>query len=146
MLKAEVNGDGDNPRFVVTAIREAAPEIVYRDLYCARGQDENYIKQLKNDLTADRMSDHGFLANHLRLFYACAAYVLIHDLRSQTLRGTPLAQAQPAPRIGKLFKLAVRVVQYKDRIKLHLPSACPVGRLLHRVTEILYRTPVPGSG
>ena len=40
--------------------------------------------------------------------------------------------------ILKLFKLAVRVVQYKDRIKLHLPSTCPVKGLLYRATELLY--------
>tara|TARA_R110001583_G_scaffold12943_5_gene56696 strand:- start:277 stop:432 length:156 start_codon:yes stop_codon:yes gene_type:complete len=45
--------------------------------------------------------------------------------------------------ILKLFKLAVRVVQYKDRIKLYLPSACPVKGLLHRVTELRYRTRPP---
>src|SRR5699024_2839542 len=110
-------------------------------LYCARGQDENYIKQLKNDLAADRMSAHGFLSNQLRLFYACAAYELIRILRTNTLQHTPLAQAQPATLRQKLFKLAVRVVQYKDRIKLHLPTACPVAGLLAHVTEIFYRTP-----
>lgn len=140
-FKAEVNHWGDNPRFVVTSITDACPESVYRDLYSARGQDENYIKQLKSDLVCDRMSEHGFVANHLRLFYACAAYELIHALRRNTLHNTPLANAQPATLRQKLFKLAVRVVQYKDRVKLHLPSACPVAHILTRVTEILYRTP-----
>ena len=51
---------------------------------------------------------------------------------------TELAKAQPMSIIRKLFKLAVRVVQYQDRIKVHLPSACPVKGLLHRVTELLY--------
>ena len=52
--------------------------------------------------------------------YACGAYVLHHALRAQPLIHTELANAQPATVIVKLFKLAVRVVQYKDRIKLHL--------------------------
>jgi hypothetical protein len=56
---------------------------------------------------------------------------------------TELAKAQPMSIILKLFKLAVRVVQYKDRIKLHLLSACPVKALLHRVTELLYLTRPP---
>jgi hypothetical protein len=42
-----------------------------------------------------------------------------------------------------LFKIAVRVVQYKDRIKLHLPSSCPVKALLHQVTEILFQVRAP---
>jgi hypothetical protein len=138
VLKAEIMALGDNPRFVVTSLADPTPEALYRDLYCARGQDENFIKAVKNDLASDRTSDHAFLANHLRLFYACAAYNLIHSLRENTLCHTELAKAQPMSIILKLFKLAVRVVQYKDRIKLHLPSSCPVKELLHRVTELLY--------
>jgi hypothetical protein len=138
VLKAEVMALGANPRFVVTSLSDPSPEALYRDLYCARGQDENFIKAVKNDMASDRTSDHAFLANHLRLFYACAAYSLIHNLRENTLCHTELARAQPMSIILKLFKLAVRVVQYKDRIKLHLPSACPVKGLLHRVSELLY--------
>jgi hypothetical protein len=143
VLKAEIMALGDNPRFVVTSLADPTPEALYRDLYCARGQDENFIKAVKNDLASDRTSDHAFLANHLRLFYACAAYNLIHSLRENTLCHTELAKAQPMSIILKLFKLAVRVVQYKDRVKLHLPSACPVKALLHRVTELLYLTRPP---
>ena len=43
----------------------------------------------------------------------------------------------------RLFKIAVRVVQYKDRIKLHLPSSCSVKALLHQVTEILFQVREP---
>jgi hypothetical protein len=143
VLKAEAMTLGDNPRFVVTSLADPAPELLYSDLYCARGQDENFIKAIKNDLGSDRTSDHRFLANHLRLFYACAAYSLIHSLRENTLHGTELANAQPVTIILKLFKLAVRVVQYKDRIKLHLPSACPMKHVLQQVTELLYLTRPP---
>lgn len=145
VLKAEVMTLGENPRFVVTSLDLPSPESLYRDLYCARGQDENFIKMVKNDLASDRTSDHAFLANHMRLFFACAAYVLHHALRTETLVHTELADAQPATVILKLFKIAVRVVQYKDRIRLQLPTSCPFNGLLHRVTEILYlaRPPDP---
>jgi len=143
IVKAAVMNAGDNPRFVVTSLDLPTPEIVYQQLYCARGQDENYIKYAKQDLGSDRTSNHRFQANALRLYFACGAYVLHHALRTEALRGTELAQAQPATVIGKLFKLAVRVLRYKDRIKLQLPSACPVQALLKRVTEILYRLPKP---
>jgi hypothetical protein len=138
VMKAEVMEKGDNPRFVVTSLEEVAPELLYKDIYCARGQDENYIKAMKNDLASDRTSDHRFIANHLRLFLSCAAYVLHHTLRTEILKDTELKQAQPSTIIIKLFKLAVRVVQYKDRIKLHLPSSYPFKSILYRVTEILY--------
>jgi len=145
VLKAEVMTLGDNPRFVVTSLDLPSPESLYRDLYCARGQDENFIKMVKNDLASDRTSDHTFLANHMRLFFACAAYVLHHALRTEVLVHTELADAQPATVILKLFKIAVRVVQYKDRVRLHLPTSCPFKDLLHRVAEILYlaRPPDP---
>uniref|UniRef100_UPI0012E9E75D hypothetical protein n=1 Tax=Nitrococcus mobilis TaxID=35797 RepID=UPI0012E9E75D len=48
--------------------------------------------------------------------------------------------------ITKLFKIAVRVVAYKDPVKLHLPSSCPVKARLHRVTEILYHSRPPPRG
>lgn len=147
VLKAQYMSRGENPRFVVTSLSEPTPECLYRDLYCARGQDENFIKMVKCDLAADRTSDHGFLANHLRLFFSCAAYVLHHALRTQVLAHTELRKAQPATVILKLFKLAVRVVQYKDRVKLHLPSHCPVKALLQTATEILFlvRAPSPDT-
>ena len=143
ILKAEVISLGDNPRFVVTSLDQPSPECLYRDLYCARGQNENFIKMIKNDLASDRTSDQTFLANHLRLFFSCAAYVLHHALRTEVLVHTEMAQAQPATVILKLFKLAVRVVQYKDRVKLQLPTHCPVKSLLHKITEILFQARPP---
>jgi len=143
VLKAEVLTLGDNPRFVVTSLEQPSPESIYRDLYCARGQDENWIKMIKNDPASDRTSDHRFLANHLRLYFSCAAYVLHQTLRADVLVHTELAQAQAYTVILKLFKIAVRVVQYKDRVKLQLPNSCPVKDLLHRVTEILFRVREP---
>jgi hypothetical protein len=64
-------------------------------------------------------------------------------LRTSTLRHTALAQAQPSTIILTLFKIAAQVKQYKDRILLHLPSACPVQALLHRVTALLSLAPLP---
>ena len=147
ILKAEVMQLGANPRFVVTSLDLPSPECVYRDLYCARGQDENFIKMIKNDLASDRTSDHNFLANQMRLFFSAAAYVLHQTLRSELLADTELANAQPSSVIIKLFKIAVRVVQYKDRVRLHLPSSCPVKALLKQLTEqLLLPPPKPASG
>lgn len=143
VLKAEAMALGGNPRFVVTSLDLPGPESLYRDLYCARGQDENWIKAIKNDLASDRTSNHRFLANHLRLFFSCAAYVLHHALRTEVLAHTEFAKAQPSTVILKLFKIAVRVVQCKDRVKLHLPSRCPAKAVLRRATEILFQVPEP---
>jgi hypothetical protein len=138
VLKAEVMALGDNPRFVVTSMRLPEAQAVYADLYCARGQAENFIKQVKGDLASDRTSCTTFLANCMRLILHCAAYVLHQQLRTQALRHTELSAAQPNTVILKLFKVAAQVKQYKDRIVLHLPSAYPFKQLLWKLTERLY--------
>jgi hypothetical protein len=145
VLKAEVMPAGDNPRFVVTSLEAPTPQRVYEELYCARGNCENDIKAVKCDLHSDRTSATTFLANAIRLLLSCAAYVLHHALRTQTLQHTALAQAQPSTVILTLFKVATQVKQYKDRILLHLPSSCPVKVLLHRVTALLSLVPLPGG-
>jgi hypothetical protein len=145
VLKAEVMSAGDNPRFVVTSLHAPTPQMLYEDLYCARGNCENDIKAVKNDLRSDRTSATTFLANAMRLLLACAAYVLHHAFRTHTLQHTALAQAQPSTIILTLFKIATQVKQYKDRILLHLPTSCPVKALLQRVTALLYAVPVPVS-
>jgi len=143
ILKAEGMVAGDNPRFVVTSLGAPTPQRVYEEIYCARGNCENYIKAVKCDLHSDRTSATTFLANAMRLLLACAAYVLHHALRTQTLQQTALAHAQPSTVILTLFKVATQVKQYKDRILLHLPSSCPVKALLQRVTTLLTAIPVP---
>jgi hypothetical protein len=143
IVKAEVMAAGDNPRFVVTSLEAPPPSQVYEDLYCARGNCENAIKAVKCDLPSDRTSATTFLANATRLLLACAASVLHHALRTHPLAHTALAAAQPSTLILTLFKVATQVQQYKDRIRLPLPTSCPVTALLHRVTTLLSAVPVP---
>lgn len=143
VLKAEVLAgrdgvpDKDNERFVVTSLRGPTPRTLYQQEYCARGQAENWIKQMKCDLKSDRTSASTFLANCGRLLLTAAAYVLHQQLRKLGLQGTALASAQPKTVILSLFKIAVRVKQYKDRVLLHLPSACPVKSILAQLCQRL---------
>ncbi|MDO8753244.1 MAG: IS1380 family transposase [Anaerolineales bacterium] len=139
--KAEVMALGENPRFVVTSLEAPTPDCVYEQLYCGRGQAENLIKHLKSDLASDRTSCTTFVANFMRLLEHASAYILHQQLRSQALQHTPLANAQPSTVISKLFKIAVHVKKYKDRVILHLPSSCPFKHLLKTITERLF---VPG--
>jgi len=145
VLKAEVMALGDNPRFVVTSMNLPDPQTVYADLYCARGQAENFIKQVKCDLAADRTSCTTFLANCMRLLLHCAAYVLHQQLRVHALAHTELAAAQPMTVILKLFKVATQIKQYKDRVILHLPSAYPFKQLLQTVTERMFLAKIPAT-
>ena len=143
VLKAEVLAahDGrparDNQRYVVTSLKNATPGVLYQYGYCPRGQAENWIKQVKTDLKSDRTSASSFLANFARLLLTAAAYVLHQQLRVLGLQDTELATAQPKTVILSLFKIAVRVKQYKDRVLLHLPSACPVKALLAKISQRL---------
>jgi hypothetical protein len=43
---------------------------LYEELYCARGDMENQLKQQVLDLRADRMSTHYLASNQLRLWLA----------------------------------------------------------------------------
>src|SRR2546429_3338172 len=82
---------GDNPRFVVTSLAAPTPQMLYEDLYCARGNCENEIKAVKCDLQSDRTSATTFLANSMRLLLAWVAYLRLADkylgLLASRLRG-----------------------------------------------------------
>lgn len=138
LVKAEVMALGENTRFIVTSLPGLDAGMLYEDIYCARGHAENHIKHLNDDLAADRTSCTSFLANCMRLLLHSAAYILHQQLRTQALRHTPLSQAQPSTVIAKLFKIAVQLRQYKNKIVLHLSSACPFKHLLQTLTEHLY--------
>jgi hypothetical protein len=144
VLKAEGMSAGDTPRFGVTSLEAPTPQMLYEDLYCARGNCANAIKAVQVARHSARTSAPTCLANARRLGLACAAYALHPALRPQTLQHTALAQAPPSPIILTLFKIATQVKQYKDRLLLHLPTSCPVKALLHRVTAWLSLAPLPG--
>lgn len=61
LTKAEAGPEGLNRPFVVTTRPGHAQRLF--DFYEGRSQAENYIKELKNQLRADRLSCHGFAAN-----------------------------------------------------------------------------------
>jgi hypothetical protein len=79
VFKAEILAKGPNTRFVVTT-RSDDPLALY-DWYVDRGEAENWIKDFKNALAADRLSDHRFWANAFRLVLHAAAYWLLDQLR-----------------------------------------------------------------
>jgi hypothetical protein len=56
VAKAEHLPKGANPRFVVTSLSadQIHARTLYEEVYCARGQVENRIKEQQLDLFADR--------------------------------------------------------------------------------------------
>src|SRR5207249_9155775 len=105
IVKAEHGAGGDNPRFVVTNL-PGVPQGLYDEVYCARGEMENRIKEQQLMLFADRTSCHKFLANQFRLLLSAAAYVLVEAVRRLGLAGTELARAQVSTIRLRLFKVA----------------------------------------
>ena len=113
----------ENIRFVVTNLPHS-PRRVYAKVYCARGEIENRIKELKNDLAIDRTSCSRFHANQLRVLMTAAAYVLMQELRFHAARITA-RRAQVGTLREHLLKVGVRVVVSVRRIVLHLPRSYP---------------------
>ena len=128
--KAEQTGDKSNPRFVVSSLPRTQIDArkLYEELYCARGEMENRIKEAQLDLFADRLSAATFRANQLRLWLASAAYVLMHALRRIGLAGTAMARACANTIRLRLLKIGAVVTISVRRVKLALSSACPEQR------------------
>lgn len=113
----------DNPRIVITNLRHR-PERLYREIYCARGDSENRLKELQHDLAIGRTSCTRFWANQLRVTLTAAAYVLLQELQLRADR-TSLARAQVGRLRLVLLKIGVRVTRAVRRVVLHLPRAHP---------------------
>jgi hypothetical protein len=128
LIKAEVvrlpgRDPRDNARFVVTNLRPS-PRFLYEQVYCARGDIENRIKELHDGLQIGRTSCSRFWANQLRVLLTAAAYVLMQELRLRAAR-TACAHAQVTTLRERLLKLGVHVVRSVRRIVLHLPISTP---------------------
>ena len=94
VARVEHSALGPNPRFVVTSIATEAmdEQALYENLYCARGDMENRIKEQQLDLFADRTSTATMHANQLRLYFASFAYVLMQDAASRRTRRNAAGQ------------------------------------------------------
>jgi len=133
--KAEASVLGDNPRFVVTNLpgkgfkgedrKRFIPARLYEEVYCARGEMENTLKQQTLDLQADRMSSHYLASNQLRLWLATLAYLLMERLRALGLAGTDVASATAGSVRLKLLKVAAQVRVSVRRVYVQLNTAYP---------------------
>jgi hypothetical protein len=138
--KAEILGEKDNPRFVVTNLSAAEypPQALYEDLYCARGDMENAVKEHQLDLFGERLSCAGFAANEVRLLLSTFAHLLMERFRAIGLKGTELAQATVGTIRHKLLKIAALVEISVRRVRVRLASACPRKQLFAQVHRQLY--------
>lgn len=121
VVKVEVSSMGTNVRFIASNIRCVKTKALYEQGYCARGAAELRIKDHKTYLQSDRMSCNSFMANQFRLFLHSAAYVLIHTLQNEVLKGTEFCKCTMKTIQLKLIKVAARVNILKTKVKIELP-------------------------
>jgi hypothetical protein len=139
--KAEHLEKGSNPRFVVTSLAaEAWPaQRLYEELYCARGEMENRIKE-QLMLFADRTSTHLLRSNQVRLYFSSVAYALLQALRRLGLKGTALAPAQCATLRLKLLKIGALIRITVRKVWVSLSSSYPFAALFRQVLSQLQQT------
>ena len=127
VAKAEWTQGEGNPRFVVTSLKPKATGARHlnEQVYCARGDMENRIKECQTDLFADRTSTGTMRANQLRLWFASMAYVLMCALRRIGLPHTQFAEATCGTIRLKLLKIGALVRVSVRRIKFAMASGCP---------------------
>jgi len=141
--KAEHLSKGANPRFIVTSLAsdEWEGRALYEDLYCARGEMENRIKEQQLALFADRTSTAAIRSNQLRLYFSSFAYVLIQTLRRLGLEGTELAKAQCDTIRLKLLKIGAQLKVTVRKVWISFSESYPYLRLFREVFTRLSRSP-----
>lgn len=139
LVKVDVTAQGLNVRFMVTNRRGRAADLIA--WYDKRGTAENWIKELKLDIHADRLSCHRFRANAFRLQLHSLALLMLAYFRRALLAGTRLASATIGTIRLHLLKVAGRVVQSVRRLWFHLASGWPGHDLFTVCHRALARAP-----
>mgnify|MGYP000101877242 CR=1 FL=1 len=142
IARVEASTQGTDTRFVVTNLTGGSARMLYEDLYCRRGQAENHIKSWKTHLAADRTSCCRASANQLRLMLHTGAYWMMWSLRRLMPARSSWRVAQFDTLRLRLLKIAARVVEWKTKVMVHLPSACPDQTIIRLVLERLPRLPI----
>jgi hypothetical protein len=134
VAKAEHIDGKENPRFVVTSLGSGDWEgrRLYEELYCARGDMENRIKE-QFSLFADRVSAETMRANQMRLYLSAMAYILVHGLRRVGLKATELSQAQVSTIRTKLLKIGAQIRVTVRKVWVSMASSYPWQDLYQQV-------------
>ena len=138
VAKAEHIDGKSNPRFLVTSLEAQtwAAQPLYEDLYCARGDMENRIKE-QFMLFADRVSAATMRANQLRLYLSVMAYTLLAGLRRLGLRATELATAQAGTIRLRVLKIGAQVRVTVRKVWVQMASSYPYQTLFEQVLHQL---------
>lgn len=125
--KAEYLEKGENPRFVVTnlSIEQWPTRKLYEELYCARGDMENRIKEQQLDLFADRTSTALMRSNQLRLYFSSIAYIISSTFRKIALKTGAFAKLQCGTIRNKLYKIGALIKISCRRVTIHFAGGYP---------------------
>jgi hypothetical protein len=141
VVKIEVGPLGCNRRFVISN-RPGTAEQIFNG-YDDRGECENRIKEIKRDLSADRLSCHRYLANAFRLQLHALAYQLLVLFRLHALRTSDLAHGRLQTVRLKLFKVGARFKSTARHLWFHLSSSWPGRDCFVQIWQTLTRLPQP---
>lgn len=143
VAKAEHLEKGANPRFVVTSLarQEGTAQALYEDLYCARGEMENRIKEPLM-LFSDRTSTAYLRSNQIRLYFSSVAYLLMQALRRLGLQGTEWAKAQCTTLRLKLLKIGVLIRITVRKVWVSMAGGYPYAERFRQVYAQLQAVPL----
>jgi hypothetical protein len=138
VAKAEYIDGKSNPRFIVTSLDSERWEKqkLYEELYCARGDMENRIKE-QFVLFADRVSASTLRANQLRIYLSVMAYTLMNGLRRLGLQATTMATAQVGTIRLKLLKIGALIKVTVRKVWVRMASSYPYQALFSEVLQQL---------
>ena len=137
--KAEYSSKGENPRFIMTTLC-GMPSSLYDDIYCARGEMENRIKEQQLELFADRTSCSKWWSNQWRLILSSLAYILMERIRATALHGTQLKNATVGTIRLKLLKIGTVITRNTRRISFRMSSHYPYKELFMLAAKRLSMT------
>ncbi len=140
---SESASDKANARFIVTNLTpdDGDARSLYQEIYCARGDMENRIKEQQLCLFADRLSCEDLRANQIRLYFSTVAYTLLAALRRRALKNTELEHAQASTIRVRLLKIGVRLVVTARKVWLSMSQAFPLRPLFARIHACLTGPP-----
>lgn len=134
-VKIKVNSQELSQKFLLTSLKGATRELF--QLYNQRGQSENYIKELKLGLSADRLSCHSFKANFFRLLLYCFAYQMVVFFRQLFHNISDIAKAQINTLRLRLFKIGAVVYQRVRWTLIRFSSSWPFRNMFLKVAKRL---------
>jgi hypothetical protein len=135
--KIESTGKGLNVRHFISNMDEADARSIYFDFYVKRGDaSENRIKEVKNMCFSDRLSNHSFWANFMRLLLSSMAYEMFLLLKAaikQTKNEVAKRWQISTIRVS-LLKVGATIKRTKRRIYYRFSKAFPQQLLLRELT------------